>query len=313
MPDIITSALPKEAQAMADSTATVKQTIEQHIETLAKMPTEELFSTLLRWGAEIVGKLLLALVIYFVGRWLIKYLLCVQKRMMERRETDPSLRVFLHNLVQITLTIILISFIIGVLGIDTTSLVAIFASAGLAVGMALSGTLQNFAGGVMILLMKPFHVDDYVEMQGQSGKIKEIRLFHTVLNTPDNKTIMVPNGAISNGIINNYTHEQYRRVEWIFGVGYGEDYDRVKSVIKGLLDEDARVRPEPEPLVALHSLADSSVNIVVRAWVHTDNFWDLYFSLNEQVYKTFNQMNINIPFPQMDVHLKTPPPPPSPC
>ncbi len=304
MPDIITAALPKEAQEMADSTVALRATVEERIDSLTSMPVDELMHTLMQWGMNIAGKMLLALTIFFIGRWLIKYILRVQKRMMERRDTDLSLRTFLNNLTQIGLTIILISFIIGVLGIDTTSFVAIFASAGLAVGMALSGTLQNFAGGVMILVIKPFRVGDFIEAQGFGGVVKEIRLFHTILNTGDNKTILLPNGGISNGIVNNYTHEQYRRVEWTFGVGYGEDYDRVKALIEKLLREDKRVQASPEPLVALSSLGESSVNIVVRAWVHTDQFWDLYFALNEQVYKTFGQQGINIPYPQMDVHIK---------
>ncbi len=303
MPEILPG-LPKEAKAIADSTATVKTQIEEQIRTFANMPVDELLKTLTQTAIEIVLKILLALTIYFVGRWLIKYLLRVQKRIMDRRDTDPSLRTFLNNLTKISLTIVLISFIVGVLGIDTTSFVAIFASAGLAVGMALSGTLQNFAGGVMILAIRPFRVGDFIEAQGQSGKVKEIRLFHTILNTSDNKTILLPNGGISTGIVNNYSHEPIRRVEWIFGVGYGEDYDRVKSVLNGLLAADKRVLKDPAPLVALHALDASSVNVVVRAWVDSDDYWNLYFSLNEQVYKTFNELGINIPFPQVDLHVK---------
>jgi small conductance mechanosensitive channel len=307
MPDFITSALPKEAQAMADSTAVARESFHEQIQTLASMPTQQLLDTLLQWGMQVAGKLILAVTIFVIGRWLIRRLLRMQKRVMERRETDPSLRVFLNNLTQIALTLILISFIIGVLGIDTTSLVAIFASAGLAVGMALSGTLQNFAGGVMILLIKPFRVGDFVEMQAQSGKVKEIRLFHTVLNTPDNKTIMLPNGAINNGIINNYTHEQYRRLEWIVGIAYGEDIDRVRGVILSLLKKEPRVQSSPEPTVGVLRLGASSVDLTVQAWVHTGEYYALQLDFNELIYKVFARQGIEFPYPQMDVHLKANP------
>ena len=169
--------------------------------------------------------------------------------------------------------------------------------------MALSGTLQNFAGGVMVLLFKPYRVGDYIEAQGQSGTVKEIQLFNTVLNTPDNKTILVPNGSLSTGIINNYSHEERRRVDWTFGIGYGDSYDYAKATLRELLEADERILKDPAYFIALHSLGDSSVNIVVRAWVATPDYWNVYFGMNEKVYKVFNERGINIPFPQMDVHL----------
>ena len=169
--------------------------------------------------------------------------------------------------------------------------------------MALSGTLQNFAGGVMVLLFKPYRVGDFIEAQGQSGTVKEIQLFNTVLNTADNKTILVPNGSLSTGIINNYSREARRRVDWTFGIGYGDDYDFAKATLAELLDADSRVMKDPAYFIALQSLGDSSVNIVVRAWVSTADYWSVYFDLNEKVYKVFTQKGINIPFPQMDVHL----------
>ena len=174
---------------------------------------------------------------------------------------------------------------------------------GIAVGMALSGTLQNFAGGVMVLLFKPYKVGDYIEAQGQSGTVKEIQIFNTILNTPDNKTIIVPNGGLSTGIINNYSKEGKRRVDWTFGIGYGDDYDKAKEVLSRMLDEDTRVLKDPAYFIALHSLGDSSVNIVVRAWVATSDYWSVYFDMNERVYKEFGKYGLNIPFPQMDVHV----------
>ncbi len=294
----------EEIKTAADTTAPITTTIEQKVQSLASMPVEEVIKTLTQYAVDVTLKILVALLIYFIGRWLIRYVLRMQKKMMDRRNVDPSLRVFLNNLIQISLIIILITIIVGALGIDTTSFVAIFASAGLAVGMALSGTLQNFAGGVMILALKPFRVGDVIEAQGQSGKVKEIRLFHTILNTADNKMILLPNGGISTSIINNYSCEPTRRVEWTFGIGYGDSYDRAKSIITKLLNDDKRILPTPGHMIALSKLDSSSVNIVVRAWVKSDDYWDLYYSLNEQVYKTFGESGINIPFPQLDVHIK---------
>ena len=201
------------------------------------------------------------------------------------------------------MTFILIIIVISFLGIDTTSFIAIFASAGLAVGMALSGTLQNFAGGVLVLLLKPYRVGDFIEAQGQTGTVKAITLFSTVLATPDNKNIILPNGGMSTGIINNYSKENIRRVDWTFGIAYGDDYDKAKATIASLLEADDRVMKDPAYFIALGALADSSVNITVRAWVASEDYWGVFFDMNEKVYKTFPKEGLNIPFPQMDVHL----------
>ena len=183
------------------------------------------------------------------------------------------------------------------------SFIALFASAGVAVGMALSGTLQNFAGGVMILLFKPFKVGDYIEAQGQSGTVKEIQIFNTIITTTDNKVIIIPNGGLSTGIMMNYSKESQRRVDWVFGIGYGDSYEHAKAVIARLLDNDPRVLKDPNYFIALTALNSSSVDIVVRAWVKAENYWGVFFDMNEKVYKTFAEENLNIPFPQMDVHL----------
>ena len=174
---------------------------------------------------------------------------------------------------------------------------------GVAIGMALSGTLQNFAGGVMILLFKPFKVGDTIEAQGQSGTVREIQIFNTILATPDNKIIIIPNGGLSTGLMKNYSKEATRRVDWEFGIAYGDDYTKAKSVIARLLDADGRVLKDPAYFIALTSLGESSVNIVVRAWVKSEDYWGVYFDMNEKVYKTFAEENLNIPFPQLDVHL----------
>lgn len=289
------------SQAVADTLH--KEILAQKIQTLSQMSTEELTSMVIKWVLNLSARVLIALAIFFIGRWIIRYLRKLLRRMMERRAVEASLKSFLLNLVSITLTLFLIIVIIGILGIDTTSFVAIFASAGLAIGMALSGTLQNFAGGVMILIFKPFRVGDFIEAQGQTGTVKEIQLFNTVINTTDNKTIMIPNGGISTGIINNYSKESLRRVEWTFGIGYGDDYDMAKATIASMLDQDERVLKDPAYFIALSSLGDSSVNIVVRAWTSTGDFWNVFFDMNEKVYKQFPIVGLNIPYPQMDVHL----------
>ena len=286
---------------VADSTH--KEKIAEKLTALSHMSGEEVISMIIRGALDISARILIALVILAIGRWIIRYLKNILRKMLTKREVDASLKSFLMSLVSISLTLFLIITIISILGIDTTSFVAIFASAGLAIGMALSGTLQNFAGGVMILIFKPFHVGDFIEAQGQTGTVKEIQLFNTIINTPDNKTIMIPNGGISTGIINNYSKENRRRVEWTFGIGYGDDYDKAKATIAELLEQDDRILPEPAHFIALSSLGDSSVNIVVRVWTSTDNFWSVFFDMNEKVYKRFAEVGLNFQFPQMDVHL----------
>ena len=248
-------------------------------------------------------KILIAAIIFWIGRWLIKKIKYIVTNILDRRHVEPSLKTFLLSLINITLMLILLVIIVSILGVNTSSFVALFASAGIAVGMALSGTLQNFAGGVMVLLFKPYKVGDYIEAQGQSGTVKEIQIFNTVLNTPDNKTIIVPNGGLSTGIINNYSKETRRRVDWVFGIAYGNNYDHAKDILKRLLDSDERVLKIPEYLIVLSSLGDSSVNITVRAWVPSSEYWNVFFSMNERVYKEFEKEGINIPFPQIDVHL----------
>ncbi|WP_297448434.1 mechanosensitive ion channel domain-containing protein [uncultured Alistipes sp.] len=289
------------AGAVADTTK--KTEIADKLASLSQMSGEELIQMSIRGILSVGSRILIALVLLFVGRWIIKHLRKGLNRMLTNRKVEASLRSFLMSLTNITLTLFLIIVIIGILGIDTTSFIAVFASAGLAVGMALSGTLQNFAGGVMILIFKPFKVGDYIEAQGQSGTVKEIQLFNTVINTADNKTILIPNGGLSTGIINNYSKENSRRVDWTFGIGYGDDYDKAKATIAQLLESDGRIFKEPAYFIALTSLGDSSVNIVVRAWTASSDYWGVFFDMNEKVYKRFAEVGLNIPYPQMDVHL----------
>ena len=287
-------------EAITDSTVTH---VEERINDLAHMPVQDIIDNLTNWVITFGKNLLIALVVYFIGRWLIRHLKKLIHRILEKKQVDPSLSSFIMSLTKIILNLFLIIVLIGILGIDTTSFIAVFASAGLAFGMALSGTLQNFAGGVMILIFKPYKVGDTIEAQGYSGVVKEIQLISTIINTPDNKTILIPNGNLSTGIINNYSREGRRRVEWTFGIAYGDNYDLARETILTLIQADPRIQPDPAPFIALKELADSSVNLVVRAWVSTDDYWNVYFDLNEKVYKVFSQKGINIPFPQMDVYL----------
>ena len=254
-------------------------------------------------GISVGSKILLAIVVFLVGRWIVRRLNKLLAKILEKRHVEASLSTFVKSLVNITLTLLLIIVVIGVLGIETSSFIALFASAGVAIGMALSGTLQNFAGGVMILLFKPFKVGDTIEAQGQTGTVREIQIFNTILATPDNKIIIIPNGGLSTGLMKNYSKEATRRVDWEFGIAYGDDYTKAKAVIARLLDADGRVLKDPAYFIALTSLGESSVNIVVRAWVNAGDYWGVYFDMNEKVYKTFSEENLNIPFPQLDVHL----------
>ncbi len=273
------------------------------MESLSTRSLDTLTTKLIDLSVSLGSKLVIALIVFFIGRWLIKKINRLVVRIMEKRQVEASLFSFTRSLVSITLNFIFVIVLIGILGIETSSFIALFASAGVAVGMALSGTLQNFAGGVMILLFKPFKVGDFIEAQGQSGTVKEIQIFNTIMATADNKVIIIPNGGLSTGIMKNYSKEATRRVDWEFGISYGESYDKAKEIIVRLLENDNRVLKDPAYFIALTSLGESSVNIVVRAWVNASDYWGVFFDMNEKVYKTFAEEKLNIPFPQMDVHL----------
>ena len=326
-------------------------------------------------------KLLIAILVFYLGKLIINKIYSATHTVMVRRKVDRSLTTFVLSLIKIVLYFILIITVIGILGLETSSFLALFASAGVAIGMALSGTLQNFAGGVLILLLKPYKVGDYIEAQGYTGTVKEIQIFHTIINTVDNKAIIIPNGGLSTGSINNYSLEDYRRVEWTIGLAYGTSYADAREVILEMVKADPRVvekyieddrekrRQElaqsgadtaealianpntsdeeaeaqernlswwrrmrakskrrkqilaqklkeqenynaglqpmvaREPFVGLNELADSSINLVVRAWTHSSNYWPLYFEMNERFYTELPQHGFEFPFPQMDVHL----------
>lgn len=245
-----------------------------------------------------------AILVVVLGFWIVGIITRSFARMMDRSAIDVSLRPFLRSLLNVILKILLVISVMSMIGIEMTSFVAILGAAGLAVGMALSGTLQNFAGGVMILMFKPYKVGDWIEAQGYSGTVSEIRIFSTILKTPDNKTIIIPNGGLATGSMINYTTEARRRVDWTFGIAYGDDVDKAREVLKKLIASDERILADPEPFIAVSALADSSVNLVVRVWVNAENYWGVFFDMNENVYKTFGNEGLHIPFPQLDVHVQ---------
>lgn len=263
---------------------------------------EQLLSKLLDWGIEIGKDLLGAIIIYIVGRFIIKQVGRLLARILEKRKLEISVQTFLRSLVSILLNLILAFAIVSRLGVETTSFAALLASAGVAIGMALSGNLSNFAGGLIILVFKPFKVGDYIEGQNANGTVREIQIFHTILTTVDNKVIYVPNGALSSNAITNYNKQETRRAEWVFGVEYGEDFEKVKAVLQRIIDADPRILKDPAPMIALGALSASSVDIKVRAWAKTADYWDVYFDMNKIVYDTFNKEGIGFPFPQLTVH-----------
>ena len=250
-------------------------------------------------------KILAAIVVFLLGRWVIKLIKKWMANGLMSRHGDATLHGFLSNLVSVVLYFFLIMAIVGILGINTSSLVALLASAGLAVGMSLGGTLQNFAGGVLIIMFRPFKVGDFIAAQGMEGKVSEIQIFNTHLLTMDNKEVILPNGALATGVMTNYSKQKTRRVDWVYSISYGDDYDKAKAVLRGLCDKDERILKSPEPFIELGKLNDSSVDITVRAWVNVADYWGVFFSMNEKVYKAFAEEKLNIPFPQIDVHMKS--------
>ena len=273
------------------------------VEKIANIDYHALLQTLLSESVWIVIKIAIALAIYFVGRWIVRRLLKLIDVAMQHRNVDISLRSFTRNTVSAFFTLLLILIVVSTLGVNVTSLIAVASAATLAIGMALSGTAQNFAGGVMILLMKPYRIGDYISAQGQSGTVRDIKLFSTVIATADNQTIYIPNNSIATAIIDNYSTSETRRVDWTVGISYGDDVDVARKAVLSMLAADPRVLSDPAPVVWVAALADSSVNLSIRAWVKNADYWNVFFEHNEQFYKELPKAGINFPFPQMDVHL----------
>nr|WP_239058194.1 mechanosensitive ion channel domain-containing protein [Bacteroides sp. 214] len=260
-----------------------------------------MLETLLESAEHLGIAIIKAIIIFVIGQLIIKLINKFVKRLLSKKNIDPSVRTFTANLVNITLIILLIISIVGALGIQTTSFAALLASVGVALGMALSGNLSNFAGGLIILLFKPFRVGDFIDAQSASGTVTEIQIFHTILNTSDNIRVYIPNGALSSGVVKNFNIDK-RRAEWIIGIEYGEDFDRAKAVVEKILREDSRVLIDPAPFIALNALDSSSVNLIIRAWANNADYWNVYFDMNKAIYDAFNKENINFPFPQMTIH-----------
>ena len=246
--------------------------------------------------------ILVAVIIYIVGRFVVGLINRVLSNALDRRNLDPSIKSFLKSFVNIMLTVLLLIAVVSALGVNTTSFAALLASFGVAAGMALSGNLSNFAGGLIILLLKPFRVGDYIAAQGFEGTVSEILIFNTVMKTVDNKVIYLPNGALSSGTVTNFSREPQRRVDLTVSVEYGQDLERVKKVLADLFARDSRVLKEPAPFVALSAMSASSVDLTVRLWVDSANYWGVFFDTQEAIYAEFNKQGISFPFPQLTIH-----------
>lgn len=271
------------------------------VETGTKL--SRVLDSLVEQGAALGWTLIKALLVFIVGRFLISMINKLVQRVLLKRNIDPSIKTFVGSLIHIILMILLIVSVVGALGVQTASFAALLASAGVAIGMALSGNLSNFAGGLIILIFKPYKVGDFIEAQNLSGTVREIQIFHTVLTTTDNKVIYIPNGSLSSSAVINYSYQQVRRVDWTFGVEYGTDYAKVKGVLEDILSKDERILKEPAaPFVAMSQLADSSVNYVVRVWVNSPDYWNVYYDITRIVYERFNAEGIGFPFPQLTIH-----------
>jgi small conductance mechanosensitive channel len=263
----------------------------------------ELIEKLQLIGAEYGLKTLAALAILLIGLYVAKLVKRGIVRLMEKSKVDPTLISFVASLTHVVIQIFVIVAALEKLNVKTTSFIAILGAAGLAVGLALQGSLANFASGVLMIIFKPFKVGDFVEAGGTAGIVKEIGIFTTIINTPDNKKIIVPNASITSGNITNYTAHDKRRVDLVVGISYSDDIDKAKAAIKAVLDEMPNVLAEPAPQIAVKEMADSSVNFVVRPWASTATYWDVYFGVTEGIKKKFDAEDITIPFPQRDVHL----------
>ncbi len=294
----------EEAVAMADS---AKVAMTKAAELLVTDPNaffSEVLHDFVRFGI----KVLAALLIYIIGAWLIRQVKKIMEKSFKRRKTEKTLVTFTTSLVTIALTVLLIVIVISTLGINTTSLAALLAAGGMAIGMALSGTVQNFAGGIMILLFKPFKAGDYIKAQGFEGYVEEVTMVYTKLRTFDNSFIVLPNGSLSNGTIDNFSHKPYHREAWKVSVPYGTEFKKAKEVIEGIIKNEPRIldsktKGVPDPAIYVRELADSSVNIIVYGWVKVEDYWPVLFKINEEIYTKLPPAGVSFPFPQMDVHI----------
>jgi small conductance mechanosensitive channel len=267
------------------------------------MEVQQLIAKGYELGTEFGVNILAALAIFIIGRWVVKYLRKLILKVMQKRDVDPTLTKFVANLAYVALLAFVVIAALGMLGIQTTSFIAVLGAAGLAIGLALQGSLSNFAAGVLMIIFKPFKVGDFIEGAGANGVVEEIQIFTTQLKTPDNKTVIIPNAKITADNIVNYTIKGTRRADMVFGIGYEDDIDKARDIISEILSKDERILKDPAPQVAVSELADSSVNFVARPWVNADDYWGVVFDVTEAVKKRFDAEGIGIPFPQRDVHL----------
>ena len=266
--------------------------------------TKDMMSSLIEIGSSIGISLLMALAILIVGRQLVKLILRLITVALEKSKVEDTVRIFVTNLLNTLLMILVFIAAINQLGIETTSIIAVLGAAGLAIGLALQGSLSNFAAGILIVIYRPYKVGDYIEAGNHAGTVKDIQIFSTVLKTPDNKIVVVPNGSIMNGSIVNYSDQDTRRVDLIISCSYEDDIDKVRSVLEGILKKEKRILKDPKPQIAVAELADSSVNFIFRPWVKRTDYLPVYYSLLEEVKKRFDKEGISIPYPQSDVHIR---------
>jgi small conductance mechanosensitive channel len=248
-------------------------------------------------------KVIAAIGVFIIGRWIAKMLTSLSEKVMSKRQVDPTIVSFVANLIYIALLVFVVLAALGQLGIQTTSFIAVIGAAGLAIGLALQGSLSNFAAGFLMIIFRPFKVGDFIEGAGVAGTVEAIQIFTTQLLTPDNKTVIIPNASLTAGNITNYSAKGTRRVDLVMGIGYGDDIDHAKKIMMDVLAREERILKDPATTIAVVELADSSVNFAVRPWVEADDYWDVYFNLTENIKKSFDAEGISIPFPQRDVHI----------
>ncbi len=249
------------------------------------------------------GKILLAIIVLLVGLWVIKRVVKAINKNMEKRHVDESLRPFLRSLIDALLKVMLFISVAGMVGVEMTSFIAVLGAAGLAVGLALQGSLANFAGGVLILLLKPFKVGDYIDSGSHSGYVREIQIFYTYITTFQNEEIIIPNGQLSNNSVKNYSFHDTRRLDMLFGIGYGDSMSKAKGILEEIIQSDDRILKDPAHMVFVENLNDSSVDIRIRVWTKNENYWDVWVDMSEKVKSAFDEKGVSIPFPQRDVHL----------
>lgn len=293
----------------AVDTTAIQTKIEEVVTTLHKTPIDVLLGDLLDKSITFGLKVLAAIALYLVGAWLIRKIKRILAKTFEKRNTDAAIASFIQSIATIALTVVLVIAVVGTLGIDTSSLAALLTGGGLAIGMALNGTVQNFAGGIMILIFRPFKAGDFIEAQGFTGTVTEVTITSTKLTTVDNRVIIIPNGVLSNGTVNNFSQNPLRRLDLSIDVEYGTSSEKAKEVINSILASDSRIlttagNAPADPFVALASLKDSGVNYVIRVWVNAADYWDVNFDLLDKLYNELPKNGIKFPFPQLDVNIK---------